>query len=222
MTSLSLLQLVSPALPVGAFSYSEGLEVLIQAGTIDHESALRSWLEAELQRGSLRFEAAALRPLAAELSAWCKGDLTAKNRLLSLDGWLLATREAAELRAQQRQMGQSLLLLLADMGHTLPEQLPLAWPAAWAASALALQVPQADMVQGYLYSWVANQLSAAVRLLPLGPSRAQVTLQSLLPLITAQAEVLNAVDPGQLWSGGIGAGMAQLAHAELYSRLFRS
>ena len=133
MTSLSLLQLVSPALPVGAFSYSEGLEVLIQAGTIDQESALRSWLEAELQRGSLRFEAAALRPLAAELSAWCKGDLTAKNRLLSLDGWLLATREAAELRAQQRQMGQSLLLLLADMGHTLPEQLPLAWPAAWAA-----------------------------------------------------------------------------------------
>ena len=222
MTSLSLLQLVSPALPVGAFSYSEGLEVLIQAGTIQQESELRCWLEAELQRGGLRFEAAALRLLVAELLAWREGDITARDRLMSLDGWLLATREAAELRAQQRQMGQSLLQLLADMGHPLPERLPLSWPAAWAASALALQVPEAEMVQGYLYSWVANQLSAAVRLLPLGPSRAQVTLQSLLPLVIAQAEVLQAADPRELWSGGIGAGMAQLAHAELYSRLFRS
>ena len=54
MTSLALLQLVSPALPVGAFSYSEGLEVLIQAGSIADEQAIQAWLEAELQRGALR------------------------------------------------------------------------------------------------------------------------------------------------------------------------
>ena len=70
MTALSLLQLVSPALPVGAFSYSEGLEALIQAGVISDESQLQDWLEAELQRGTLRLEAAALRPLAAELHSW--------------------------------------------------------------------------------------------------------------------------------------------------------
>ena len=61
MTSLALLQLVSPALPVGAFSYSEGLEVLIQAGSIADEQAIQAWLEAELQRGAVRLEAAALR-----------------------------------------------------------------------------------------------------------------------------------------------------------------
>lgn len=78
------------------------------------------------------------------------------------------------------------------------------------------------MVEGYLYSWVANQLSAAVRLLPLGPTRAQVLQQRLLPLITVQASQLQAEDPRSLWNGGVGSAMAQLAHAELYSRLFRS
>ena len=109
MTALSLLQLVSPALPVGAFSYSEGLEVLIQAGDIREDAQLQAWLEAELNQGMLRLEGAALRLLAADLSAWRIGESAARQRLLDLDGWLLATREAAEVRAQQRQMGMSLL-----------------------------------------------------------------------------------------------------------------
>ena len=222
MTVLSLLQLVSPALPVGAFSYSEGLEVLIQSGDLGDEDQLQAWLEAELKQGTLRLEAAALPLLADDLRAWRAGDEAARQRLLDLDGWLLATREAAEVRAQQRQMGQSLLQLLVDMDHPLPEPIRLSWPAAWAAAALSLQVPAPAMVEGYLYGWVANQLSAAVRLLPLGPSRAQVQQQRLLPLIAEQAQRLQGCDPRQLWSAGVGAGLAQLTHAELYSRLFRS
>ena len=151
-----------------------------------------------------------------------QADAAAKARLIDLDGWLLATREAAELRAQQRQMGMSLLQLMSDMGRDLPEPVALSWPAAWAWAAVGLSVPAGDMVEGYLYGWVANQLSASVRLLPLGPSRAQVLQQRLLPLIASQAKLLQAADPQQLWSSGVGAGMAQLAHAELYSRLFRS
>ncbi|MBA4737179.1 MAG: urease accessory protein UreF, partial [Synechococcus sp.] len=121
-----------------------------------------------------------------------------------------------------RQMGMSLLQLMSDMGHDLPEPVVLSWPAAWAWAAVGLSVSAGDMVEGYLYGWVANQLSASVRLLPLGPSRAQVLQQRLLPLIASQAQLLQAADPQQLWSSGVGAGMAQLAHAELYSRLFRS
>ena len=223
MTSLALLQLVSPALPVGAFSYSEGLEVLIQSGTLADENALLEWLEAELKRGSVRLEAAALRLLVTILCDWCQGtDPAARHRLIELDGWLVACREAIEVRAQLRQMGQSLLQLLAEMGHVLPEPLALSWPTAWAWGAMALDVPIGEMVEGYLYSWVANQLSAAVRLLPLGPTRAQVLQQRLLPLITDQASQLQAEDPRSLWNGGVGSAMAQLTHAELYSRLFRS
>ena len=222
MTSLSLLQLVSPALPVGAFSYSEGLEVLIQSGAIGDDLQLQGWLEAELQRGALRLEACARPSLARDVAAWFEGDAEAKERLIDLDSWLLATREASDVRSQQRQMGQSLMQLLTDMGRPLPQVLPLSWPAAWAAAALALEVSPKEMLEGYLYGWVANQLSAAVRLLPLGPTRAQVLQHRLQPLIKHEAEQLLRCDPRTLWNGGVGAGMAQLAHAELYSRLFRS
>ena len=163
MSSLALLQLVSPALPVGGFSYSEGLEVLIQSETIRDEQQLQAWMEAELSRGAIRLEAAALPSLLRALAAWSAGETAACRRVLDLDGWLLASRESAELRAQQRQMGGSLLNLLAEMGHPLPEQVALSWPAAWAWAAQALGVAESEMVEGYLYGWVANQLSAAAQ-----------------------------------------------------------
>ena len=222
MTSLALLQLVSPALPVGAFSYSEGLEVLIQNGALNDEFELQHWIEAELQRGALRLEAAALKPLRALFQGWEDEGLEMPSDLISLDGWLLALRESAEVRAQQVQMGGSLLALMADLGHPLPQPVVLAWPAAWAWAALSLKISEQEMVEGYLYGWVANQLSAAVRLVPLGPTTAQRIQQQLLPMIRDQASVLKDQDPRALWCGGAGAGLAQLAHAELYSRLFRS
>ena len=222
MTSLALLQLVSPALPVGAFSYSEGLEVLIQNGSLIDELDLQHWIEAELQRGALRLEAAALNPLRVQLQRWEQERSEMPSELMSLDGWLLALRESAEVRAQQGQMGGSLLQLMVDLGHPLPQPVVLAWPAAWAWAALSLKISELEMVEGYLYGWVANQLSAAVRLVPLGPTTAQRIQQQLLPMIREQASVLQDQDPYTLWCGGAGAGLAQLAHAELYSRLFRS
>ena len=213
---LKLFQLVSPALPVGAFSYSEGLEVLVQQGLLAGPQDLEPWLRAELQRGAVAMEAAALGTL---FSALRGGDRAA---VVELDGWLLAQREAAEVRAQQRQMGQSLLLLLADLGWPLPGGAALAWTAAFAWAALCLELGSPDLEEAYLYSWVANQISAAVRLVPLGPTQGQRLQLALAPLIAEQAAELSSSDPRQLWNGGIGAGLAQLQHAELYSRLFRS
>ena len=213
---LKLFQLVSPALPVGAFSYSEGLEVLVQQGLLAGPQDLEPWLRAELQRGAVAMEAAALGMLFSALGG---GDLAA---VVELDGWLLAQREAAEVRAQQRQMGQSLLLLLADLGWPLPGGAALAWTAAFAWAALCLELGSPDLEEAYLYSWVANQISAAVRLVPLGPTQGQRLQLALAPLIAEQAAELSSSDPRQLWNGGIGAGLAQLQHAELYSRLFRS
>ena len=216
---LRLFQLVSPALPVGAFSYSEGLEVLVQRGALSDVAAVQAWLQAELQRGAVAVETAALRHLQRALVA---GDLEAST---GWDGWLLAQREAPELRAQQRQMGQSLLQLLADLGWPLPPALAaagLAWPAAFAWAAHSLELVSPAIEGAYLYGWVANQLSAAVRLVPLGPTQAQRLQLQLAEPIAERAEALAGADPRHLWSGGVGAGLAQLQHAELYSRLFRS
>ena len=228
-TRLRLYQLVSPALPVGAFSYSEGLEVLVQSGRLGAAAVVQAWLEAELLRGALRLEAAALPSLMALLGAWQeqseRGDPEAvqtRARLLDRDGWLLAQREAGALRAQQRQMGGSLLRLLADLGWPLHEPIQLAWPAAFAWAGHALAVPHEALVEAYLYGWVANQLSAAVRLVPLGPTEAQRLQLRLAPTIAAQAAALASTDPERLWNGGVGAGLAQLGHSGLYSRLFRS
>jgi urease accessory protein len=187
------------------------LEVLVQRGLLLDGVGVGAWLEAELQRGTLVLEAASLPGLLVAEAA----------ELRERDSWLLALREAAEVRAQQRQMGASLLGLLADLGFN-PPALNLAWPAAFALAGRALEVAATELVEAYLYGWVANQLSAALRLVPLGPTEAQRLQLGLAPLIAERALELAAADPDQLWSGGVGSGLAQLRHAELYSRLFRS
>lgn len=219
---LHLLQLVSPALPVGAFSYSEGLEWLVQAGRIADGPSLQSWLTAELQHGALSLEVAALAPLRQALECWQRaGQADGLRALRDLEGWLLAQRESPELRAQQRQMGASLQQLLADLGWPLPPP-ALAWPVAFAWACLCLEIGSPLSEEAYLYGWMANQISAAVRLVPLGPTEGQRLQLQLAPLLAERAEALAVADPHQLWSAGVGAGLAQLRHAELYSRLFRS
>ena len=225
---LRLFQLVSPALPVGAFCYSEGLEWLVQHGRLPDGAAVRAWLEAECCAGLLPIEAASLPELMALLRRARGGDDPAEARDAALavrerENWLLAQREAPELRAQQRQMGGSLGQLLADLGWPPPvEAAPLAWTAAWAWAGVCLEIPAAELVEAYLYAWTASQLSAAVRLVPLGPTEAQRLQLALAPGLAPRARELAASDPRMLWNGGVGAGLAQLSHGELYSRLFRS
>ena len=222
MTSLSLLQLVSPALPVGAFSYSEGLEWLIQKGWLIDEVSLMAWLEAELIRGQVAIEAAALTSLRECLEQWRSG-VEQSASIKEWSEWLLALRDAPEVRDQQVQMGRSLLQLLRDLGYGFPnDELQYGWPIAWAWAGIAWNLPEQDVIQGYLYGWVANQLSAAVRLVPLGPTQAQRLQHQLIPLIESRAHSLVTEDAKTMWCGGVGAGMAQLSHAELYSRVFRS
>ena len=205
---LALLQLVSPALPVGAFSYSEGLEVLVQRGQLASPQDVGDWLEAELRQGVVRLETAALEPMQQWLQQWqTAAEAEAEAQLRDLDGWLLAQREALELRQQQRQMGRSLLQLLAELGWPLPNgALDLSWPAAWCWAGCCLGVEAEALRQGYLFSWVANQISAAVRLVPLGPTQGQRLQLALAPVIDGQAKALAGVDPHQLWSSGVGQG----------------
>jgi urease accessory protein len=202
----------------------------VQRGLIGDTAALGAWLGAELERGSLTLEAASLALFQADLErarATPGSAAAAMAAVRDREGWLLAQREAPELRAQQRQMGQSLLQLLAELGWPLPRLAGrpaprLAWPAAWAWAGLCLELDPLELVEAFLFSWVANQLSAAVRLVPLGSTQAQRLQLALAPLIERRALALLAAEPRQLARGGVGAGLAQLGHAELYSRLFRS
>ena len=226
MTSLSLgiLQLVSPALPVGAFSYSEGLEWLVQNRKILNKSSLYNWLSSELLRGQIRLEAASQTYIrTAFKNCQTSKDQKSCSIIQEWDSWVLALRDSAELRKQYKQMGKSLIDLLDNFGYPLPSDMKdLSWPLAWAWAGMALDLSEIEVTTGYLYSWVANQLSAGVRLIPIGPTDAQYLQFSLSPLIESQAKDLLTKDPHSLWTGDLGATMAQVSHPELYSKLFRT
>ena len=221
---LELLQLISPSLPVGAFSYSEGLEWLVQNKKVYDEKTLFNWIESELSRGQITIEASSIAHIMKDLVHWRdQKDVKYKLIIDEWNSWLSSLRDSPEVRSQQIQMGESLLQLLIDLDHPLPDnEKKFVWPIAWAWGGVSWDIPQIDLVEGFLYSWVANQLSAALRLLSLGPTKAQQLQQKSLLLIKSQANYLSQQNPKAIWIGDVGAIMAQQSHVELYSRLFRS
>ncbi|MCF2146511.1 urease accessory protein UreF [Desmonostoc muscorum LEGE 12446] len=218
---LNILQLASPALPVGAYSYSEGLETLVENGTIANHTHLKHWLEAQLTYGAIRLEAAVMAR--AEKSAKI-GDV---ESLCSWNLWLSAARETEELRASSWQMGRSLIQLL---GKLEPEILPITNsvgnPCNYAiAFGIALAYWQINIQAGllaYLHSWASNLITAGVKLIPLGQTAGQQLLLDLQPLISTMALEILALEDEQLscWSWGLS--LASMQHQTQYTRLFRS
>lgn len=223
-----LLQLASPALPVGAYTYSQGLEWAVEAGTIKNEADAAIWIGDLLEHSIGCFEA----PLLARLmTAWQALD-RAENRaeILRLNGDFLASRESAELRAETVQMGFSLRRLVADLRQSelapvaqvladLPE---VAFPTGWAGLAAFWGVDTEDALTAYLWSWAENQVMAALKAVPLGQAAGQRLLAELgrrLPAVTEAA--LNL--PETEWCNFTpGFALASVHHESQYSRLFRS
>ena len=221
---LEFLQLLSPSLPVGAFSYSEGLEWLVQNKKVNNETTLFNWIESELSRGQITIEASSISYIMKDLVDWKNNrDVQHKFVIEEWNSWLSSLRDSPDVRSQQTQMGESLLQLLIDLDHPLPDnEKKFIWPIAWAWAGVCWKIPPIDLVEGFLYSWVANQLSAALRLLSLGPTKAQKLQKKSLLIIKSQANYLSQQNPKEVWISDVGAIMAQQSHVELYSRLFRS
>lgn len=220
---LAFLQLVSPALPVGAYSYSEGLEALVEAGSVTHQTALEDWLTCELRHGAIRLECGIMLRCYRAIAVHDWPQLCAWNR------WLSAVRETEELRAQSGQMGRSLLKLWLDLYPDLIAQIPqrLSMEGCHFATAFAIAAAHAHLDQqtatlGYLYSWMANLVSAGVKLIPLGQTAGQQTLQHLQFTLEQVADEILLLPDAQLESWGWGLAIASMTHETQYSRLFRS
>lgn len=218
---LTLLQLVSPALPVGAYTYSEGLETLIQTEQIQTAAQLEQWLTHELRYGTIRVEAAVLvRAYYAAMNA----DL---NQLNYWNQWLSALRDTTELRDQSWQMGRSLSRLLQDVepdtemllnGITEPSNFAI----SFAVAAAYWQIEISATVLGYLQSWAANLVNAGVRLIPLGQTQGQRLLLNLQSQLTQTSQRVLELSDDQLECCSWGVSLASMKHETLYSRLFRS
>jgi urease accessory protein len=218
---LHLLWLASPALPVGGFSYSEGLEAAVDAGLVHDEATAGSWLLSQLELVQARAElpvAAAAHAAALALDS---------DRLAELNAWVLQTRETAESLQQAQQMGRS---LLAWMQSLVPEAAALqllkslkpapAWPVVMGAAAASRGAELEPALQAIAFGWAENLMQAAVRSVPLGQTAGQRLLARLVQAIPqAVATALAAPEPLAFAPllGVLGA-----RHETQYSRLFRS
>lgn len=230
-TLLQLMWLASPALPVGGFSYSEGLETAVETGRATGEAGVADWLCAQLQLVQARSE----WPLAAAAHrAWQAHDLP---RVQALNTWLLSTRDSSESRQQTEQMGRSLAEWLrqraldevaggAEPDPRVEQLLALAPAPAWpVAFALAAQRTGATPQQSLLalgFGWAENMVQAAVKTVPLGQSAGQRLLARLAAAIPAAVDtaLAHTDDTRQAFAPLLAIVAAQ--HESQYSRLFRS
>ena len=224
-TLLQLIWLASPALPVGGYSYSEGLEAAIESGTVASEAQAGTWL---VDQFALTLARAELPVLAAAVTAW-QGDDGAG--VADLNGWVRCTRESAELRAQSEQMGRSLLEWLrnAPGGGTDPRVARLAalvpaptWTVAFALAAARAGASPRDALLAYAFGWAENMVQAAMKAMPLGQAAAQRILSRLTADIPGAVEqsLQLPLEARQSYAPMLAIHSAQ--HETQYSRLFRS
>lgn len=220
---LQLMQLASPALPVGGFSYSEGLEAAVEAGLASHEAQAGDWLLDQLQLGLARAD---LPVLARALPAWRQHDLA---RVQQLNEWVGLTRESAELRLQTQQMGRSLAEWLKNRGAADDRLAQLAglrpaptWPIAFALAVALTGAPSHQALLAFGFGWAENMVQAAIRCVPLGQSAGQRILARLMAALPAAVEGAAAL-PEERWQAHTpGLAILSSLHETQYSRLFRS
>ena len=219
---LWLMQLASPALPVGGFSYSEGMEAAVEHGLVTDEHSAQTWLIDQLHLVQSRSE---LPVVAQAMRAWRTHD---KAALQHLNDWVLQTRETFEMRLQTEQMGRSLLIWLrnhqaadeADM--QLCDSLPPTWPLVFA---LALNTHAVDTREGLLtcaFGWAENMVQAAIKSVPLGQLSGQRMLAALSAEIPVAVEHALFVPDNQQQSFTPRLAILSARHETQYSRLFRS
>jgi urease accessory protein len=218
-----LLQLASPALPVGAYSYSQGLEAAVAAGIVQDSRMAERWIGDVLEYAIARLEAPLLLRL---IDGWRDNDYA------SVEYWnafFLAGRETGELRAETVQMGYSLSRLLAEMEGTNAEAVAffagleeITFPTAFAFAVAQWNIPATEALVAYLWSWLENQVMAAIKLVPLGQTEGQRLLFVLGGRLAGIANGAASLVDDDLGMFAPRLAILSSAHETQYSRLFRS
>lgn len=223
---LPLIWLASPALPIGGFSYSEGLEAAVDAGLVHDESSASAWLNDQLHLSQARAD---LPVLARALPAWRRRDWA---RLAELDAWVRQTRETAEMRLQTEQMGRSLIEWLKTVQpeslQALQAPAKLQAPTYPVAFGLALALhtpaitPVRDSLLAFAFGWAENMVQAAIKAVPLGQAAGQRLLARLMADIPAVVDTALPLRDSERQSFCPMLAILSARHETQYSRLFRS
>jgi len=229
---IRLMHLVSPSLPTGGFAYSQGLEWAIEKGWINSEAPLEQWLLNVIETGMTHVDIPLLQIIYQAVE---RQDLDAFTRAVQ---WVRACRETKELRDEEAHRGRAMAAIIKELGlchagmanaakkpnhdpwHKVISSSQL---AGFAFAATLWEIPIQVAAQGYLWSWLENQVLAAVKIIPLGQSSGQRVLARLSPTIdTAVATGLQIKDVEQMGSSLPAFGLACSNHETQYTRLFRS
>jgi urease accessory protein len=214
---LHLLQLASPSLPVGAYSYSQGLETAIERGRVTCPGSAAKYLERQLEDVLATWDGAVFWRLLAACGA---GDEAAFEQW---NARYLASRESAELRAETVQMGFSLTRLLVDLDLAPAAAMrDTCLPAALARAVHALRVPHEEALLAMLFSWSENQVLACVKSIPLGQVAGQRLLLALRPAIERAGARARALPDDELSSWSPGLAQLSMYHEVQHGRLYRS
>ncbi|WP_407292742.1 urease accessory protein UreF [Stutzerimonas zhaodongensis] len=221
--AFALLRLASPQLPIGGYSYSQGLELAVEQQRVHDESSASRWLGDQLLLNLARFEAPLLLSHCQAAAAECWDEL---ERLAAIHR---ASRETRELRLESRQMGYSLKQLLDNLpeldapARALFQRIDEPGLAlGWALAARAWHISPDDALAAWLWGWLENQLAVLMKTLPLGQQAAQRMTSHLLPTLQRAQHDATVIEPEHWGSAAFGLSLASMAHERQYSRLFRS
>ncbi|WP_425261490.1 urease accessory protein UreF [Rubrivivax sp. RP6-9] len=223
-TLLRLMWLASPALPVGGFSYSEGLEAAVEAGHVHDETSAGDWLLQQLQLTLARADG----PVVAQAArAWRRRDQAA---VAVLNTWVQTSRETAEMRLQAEQMGRSLAEWLkngeqaGDPRIAQLAALPPAptWPVAFALATVLAGADEEPALVAYAFGWAENMVQAAMKAVPLGQGAAQRMLARLAGAVPGAVRQVAACADGTQQAFAPMLAVLSAQHETQYSRLFRS
>ena len=215
-----LWQLISPALPVGAYSYSQGLEYAVESAWVSNEEEVAAWITGLMEHVQAALDVPVMQRL---YQAWQAND---ESAVIEWSMFLQASRESAELLAEDLQTGRSLAILLADLKLDAAKPLVTAdyttYATALALAGVQWSIPFAALAQGYLWAWAENQVAAAIKLVPLGQTAGQRILFSLSDVITQAVDKAITLQDEDIGLSAPGLAIASALHETQYSRLFRS
>ena len=218
--------LISPNLPVGGFCYSEGLESYLNTNDLKDSNSVKELLISELEIGQIRIDARLLLDFFDIFNELKEGKNLKINlqNLLSLDKWILSSKDSVEMREQQTQMAKSLFDLNKEFGfeYLYKKNKKNSWPLAWSWACYCFEITKLEMVENFFYSWSANQLSAALRIIPIGSTKAQLIQRDLLAIISKISKEIMDKEIDDIYFGNVGLAMAQQNHNDLYTKLFRN
>lgn len=217
---LALLHLSSPALPVGAFAYSQGLEYALDCGWCKNDKDVKSWIEDNLRLGFGQLD---LPIYIRMFNAW------QNKQVKDVKHWnqtLLSFRESKELYLEDVQVGSAYVQwhlgqdpARAQWVHAIDQ------PTVVAMNALGATLSGIELstaLMGFAWSWCENQVTCASKALPLGQTQAQQILQALIPVIADVCEQAKHIQDDDIGTGLMGLAIASSLHEQQYSRLFRS